>query len=216
MVSQDRLKLLEGRIYTEDLEGGRSVHGEPVIEIEGRKCREWIPWRSKLAAYIKKTGFPDLPGSRVLYLGAAQGTTVSHLSDLLPDGVIYAVEFSRTPFNSLVALSRKRKNIVPLLHDAFHPERYQALVVRADVIYQDISQKEQLAMFLRNSELMLKPGGRGLIMVKARSIDVTAAPETIYHKFSEGLKKNGYNILASIDLAPFQRDHAGILVEKPL
>ena len=45
----------------------------------------WNPFRSKLAAAI--LGGVDKihmkPGSKVLYLGAASGTTVSHVSDLV-------------------------------------------------------------------------------------------------------------------------------------
>ena len=53
--------------------------------------------RSKLAAAI--LGGVDkvhiAPGKKVLYLGAASGTSVSHVSDIVgPDGMVYAVEFS--------------------------------------------------------------------------------------------------------------------------
>ena len=45
----------------------------------------WNPFRSKLAAAI--LGGIDkihmMPGSKVLYLGAASGTTVSHVSDIV-------------------------------------------------------------------------------------------------------------------------------------
>lgn len=45
----------------------------------------WNPFRSKLAAAI--LGGIDkihmVPGSKVLYLGAASGTTVSHVSDIV-------------------------------------------------------------------------------------------------------------------------------------
>ena len=35
------------------------------------------------------------PGAKVLYLGAASGTSVSHVSDIVgPEGTVYAVEFS--------------------------------------------------------------------------------------------------------------------------
>ena len=57
----------------------------------------WNPFRSKLAAAIlggvDKIHMP--PGCKVLYLGAASGTTVSHVSDVVgPEGMVYAVEFS--------------------------------------------------------------------------------------------------------------------------
>ena len=59
--------------------------------------RVWNPFRSKLAAAIlggvDKIYMP--PGCKVLYLGAASGTTVSHVSDVVgPGGMVYAVEFS--------------------------------------------------------------------------------------------------------------------------
>lgn len=47
--------------------------------------RAWNPFRSKLAAAI--LGGVDqihmAPGKKVLYLGAASGTTVSHVSDIV-------------------------------------------------------------------------------------------------------------------------------------
>lgn len=47
--------------------------------------RVWNPFRSKLAAAIVG-GVGNIympPGSKVLYLGAANGTTVSHVSDIV-------------------------------------------------------------------------------------------------------------------------------------
>ena len=54
--------------------------GENKIEY-----RVWNPFRSKLAAAILG-GVEDIhigPGKKVLYLGAASGTTVSHVSDIV-------------------------------------------------------------------------------------------------------------------------------------
>lgn len=47
--------------------------------------RVWNPFRSKLAAAILG-GIEKIhmkPGSKVLYLGAASGTTVSHVADIV-------------------------------------------------------------------------------------------------------------------------------------
>ena len=53
--------------------------------------------RSKLAASVL-AGVDNIhikPGLKVLYLGAASGTSVSHVSDIVgPTGAVYAVEFS--------------------------------------------------------------------------------------------------------------------------
>jgi len=62
------------------------------------------------------------PGSKVLYLGAASGTTVSHVSDVIgPTGIVYAVEFSLRSGRDLVNMAKKRTNIVPIIADARMP-----------------------------------------------------------------------------------------------
>lgn len=58
-----------------------------TFQTEGEKIeyRVWNPFRSKLAAAILG-GIDEVhmpPGSKVLYLGAASGTTVSHVSDVV-------------------------------------------------------------------------------------------------------------------------------------
>ncbi|MEA3558587.1 MAG: fibrillarin-like rRNA/tRNA 2'-O-methyltransferase [Candidatus Thermoplasmatota archaeon] len=202
------------RIYTLDRMGGIPVYGEKMIEIDGKKFREWIPWRSKLGALLKIGELPfDLDGD-ILYLGAAQGTTVSHISDMLEQGTIFAVEFSRAPFNKLMKIARQRKNIVPILEDAFHPEKYRSQVPKVDMLYQDVSQKDQLGLFRKNAEMFLRDNGNGIIMVKARSIDVTARPGDVFDEFRKGLVSYGYKVLDVIDMEPFQKDHSAFVVEK--
>jgi len=206
----------EGKLYSLDREGGRSVYGESILDIDGISWREWIPWRSKLGALFTKR--PDIRLPRrgdVLYLGAAQGTTVSHLSDILIEGAIYGVEFSRAPFIKLADLSRRRDNVVPILEDAFHPERFRAIVPPVELLYQDVAQKEQLELFLLNCGLFLKPGGIGVLMLKARSVDVTASPRDIFEKVGGGLSERGFEILETVDLSPYQVDHLAFIVRRP-
>ena len=63
------------------------MEGEPSPTGDKSKIeyRVWNPFRSKLAACI--LGGVDAihmkPGSKVLYLGAASGTSVSHVSDIV-------------------------------------------------------------------------------------------------------------------------------------
>src|SRR6056297_302530 len=69
---------------------GLPVYGEPT---DG-EWRAWDPNRSKLAAMVElgfDLGMDGGPDERVLYLGAASGTTVSHVADF--SGPTYAVEF---------------------------------------------------------------------------------------------------------------------------
>eukprot|EP00766_Chilomastix_caulleryi_P006845 gnl/Chilomastix_caulleri/973.p1 GENE.gnl/Chilomastix_caulleri/973~~gnl/Chilomastix_caulleri/973.p1 ORF type:complete len:241 (-),score=104.73 gnl/Chilomastix_caulleri/973:2-703(-) len=79
-------------LVTRSFAPGTSVYGEKHIQVDSGKAdgtkieyREWNPFRSKLgAALISGLGeCPIVPGKKVLYLGAASGTTVSHVSDIV-------------------------------------------------------------------------------------------------------------------------------------
>jgi fibrillarin-like pre-rRNA processing protein len=214
MLDSRRLLQHEGKLYTEDLEGGRSIHGERLMVLDGRTWREWVPWRSKMAAYTRKKGLPSMGGRTLLYLGAAQGTTVSHLSDLMPDGTIYAIEVSPAAFAPLSALSKRRSNMVPIMGDGFRPETYRMMVGSADAIYQDVAQKDQLGMFVRNASMFIGKGGRGMLMLKARSVDVTADPQSVAERTARGLREAGFEVLDMTDLDPFQKDHYALYVER--
>ena len=79
--------------------------------------------RSKLAASVL-AGVDNIhikPGCKVLYLGAASGTSVSHVSDIVgPTGAVYAVEFShRSGEPSLrfyLSVTMESECIAPVLH----------------------------------------------------------------------------------------------------
>lgn len=205
------LKRTDSRLFTQDRYGTGSVYGEKVEVFSGNSYREWIPWRSKMGALLKRRGDLSWFEGDVLYLGAAQGTTVSHLSDIMENNTLYAVEFSPVAFRKLASLSKKRDNIVPILADAFHPERYSAVLRDVDILYQDVSQKDQVGMFMKNAERFLRNGGKGFLMLKARSIDVTSDPSRIYDRAVSELKSRGMEIETVEDLSPFQVDHSAII-----
>lgn len=194
---------------------GTRVYNEQLIMEDGAEYRSWNPFRSKLAAALLK-GLPlnVPPDAQILYLGAATGTTVSHLSDILINGTIYAVESSPIAAIKLVHVCEKRLNIIPIVSDANHPERYQHIVPPVDLIYQDISQRNQADIFIRNMKTYLKANGSGLIMVKARSIDVALRPKQAYELVCSSLKKQGGTIRRTIELAPFEKDHAAIYLTR--
>ena len=76
-------------IATRNLTPGTSVYGEELIQ-EDVEYRIWNPRRSKLAAALLN-GLKNLElddASKVLYLGASTGTTVSHISDIVTEGRI--------------------------------------------------------------------------------------------------------------------------------
>ena len=133
--------LKDGNIATKNLNPGISVYGEELIQ-EDEEYRIWNPRRSKLAAALlnglEKLEIQDT--SKVLYLGASTGTTVSHISDITINGKIYAVEFSPTTAKKLVQLSRQRLNIAPILGDATKPKEYLNIVEKVDLVYCDVAQ----------------------------------------------------------------------------
>jgi len=119
----------EDALVTKNMVPGMSVYNEKRVEVpnpDGSKTeyRVWNPFRSKLGAAVVG-GIGNIyikPGSKVLYLGAASGTTVSHVSDIVGEsGCVYAVEFSKRSGRDLVNLAKKRTNIVPIVDDARLP-----------------------------------------------------------------------------------------------
>jgi len=203
-------------LYTKNLVPGKRVYGEKLVVDKGIEYREWDPTRSKLAAAILK-GCPNIgirKGSVVLYLGAATGTTASHISDIVgKEGFIFALDFAPKVVRELVYVALDRKNISPLLEDANKPMRYVDQVCIVDVIYQDIAQKDQVNIFLKNCDLFLKKNGFALLMVKSRSIDITKKPKQIYAQVQKELEKEmiitDYRILD-----PYEKDHCFFMCKK--
>lgn len=211
-----RLLHESNRHWTRNLVPGEKVYGERLRRFQGKEFREWSARRSKIAAYMEKGGRFELKGTeRVLYLGAASGTTVSHLSDLLPEGLIYAVELSARPFRDLLRLAALRPNIIPILGDAHDVERYGIWIDRpVDVVVQDIAQRDQVDIFRRNVERFLAPKRPGLLAVKSRSINVAADPRRVYQSVRDQLKKARLEVRHEATLEPFETDHAMFWTER--
>jgi fibrillarin-like pre-rRNA processing protein len=205
----------ENRIFTENPSfcKGIKVYNEKLIKYQDKELRSWNPYRSKLAAAVLNGLKLDIKvNSKVLYLGAATGTTVSHISDILKEGLIFSIENSPIAVRLLIKLSKKRKNVIPIFADANHPDRYSLMVPIVNIVYQDISQRNQAEIFIENVNRFLKENGVGIIMVKARSVDVSLKPEKVYEKICSKLKKNNLKIINKIDLKPYEKDHAAIIV----
>jgi len=188
------------------------VYGERILE----GYRLWDPFRSKLAALLLKAHSTRTLLARdaiVLYLGAATGTTVSHVSDIARDGLVYAVEFSPRSLRDLVRLCERRKNIVPILADAARPEEYSFLVEPVDLVYQDVAQRNQSEIASRNCARYLKSGGDLILMLKTRSVDVTACPEAVLQAEMKNLQ--GLDLSQAMDLLPFHEDHFAMQAKKP-
>jgi len=206
---------IDGKIATRNLVPGESVYGEKLFKIEGIEYREWIPFRSKPAAAIKKglKEFPIKKGMRILYLGIASGTSASHFSDIIGrEGIIFGVELSETPLRDLVLLSEKRGNIVPILADARKPETYEDLVIgKVDLVYEDIADPDQINILIWNCEKFLKEKGYAMIAIKSQSIDVTKKPNEVYRECLEQLSKK-FEILDKVKLDPYEKYHMFIVM----
>jgi fibrillarin-like pre-rRNA processing protein len=189
----------EGGVYNERMLGG---------------ARVWEPYRSKLAAlYHVGKGIELESSMRVLYLGAANGTTVSHVADYAE--VVYAVEFAPRPMQDLIEVARRRKNIMPIMADATRPDLYAPVVESVDLVYQDVAQPEQAVIAIRNC-VFLKPGGNLILMLKTRSVDVRKDPGEVFDETITALKGAGFTVRESVWLVPYHQDHAAIVCTKPV
>jgi fibrillarin-like pre-rRNA processing protein len=205
------------QLATKNLDPGKVVYGEKVIQVEGVEYRTWDPRRSKLGAMVlKKFNIPLMDNSKVLYLGAASGTTVSHVSDIVSEGAVYAVEFAPRSMRDLIRLASRRKNIYPILADAGKPEIYAHIVEPVDLIFQDVAQPNQAEIAARNALRYLKRNGHLLLSIKARSINTVGNPKEIFIEEMKKLEKAfepKFEVLNAKDLMPYHEDHMGILAK---
>ena len=205
----------EGRdLYTVNRTPGTKVYGESLSTVDGVEYRAWDPFRSKLAAFLLKGAPGDVLGQprTVLYLGASHGTTASHLSDLWPHATIFAIEKSATSFAPLLALARTRPGLVPILADAQLPERYQADVGAVDLLYQDIAQRNQAGIYVENARACLAPGGRGVLMLKVRSVTQQRSTASVVREARSALVAAHLAVTYETPLSPFSREHVALSV----
>ncbi|EHA99104.1 rRNA 2'-O-methyltransferase fibrillarin, partial [Heterocephalus glaber] len=208
----------EDALVTKNLVPGESVYGEKRVSIsEGDdkiEYRAWNPFRSKLAAAILG-GVDQIhikPGAKVLYLGAASGTTVSHVSDIVGlDGLVYAVEFSHRSGRDLINLAKKRTNIIPVIEDARHPHKYRMLIAMVDVIFADVAQPDQTRIVALNAHTFLRNGGHFVISIKANCIDSTASAEAVFASEVKKMQQENMKPQEQLTLEPYERDHAVVV-----
>lgn len=208
---------------TKNLTPGESVYGEKRISVENSantvngddaapatktEYRVWNPFRSKLAAGILG-GLDEIfikPGAKVLYLGAASGTSVSHVADIVgPTGTVFAVEFSHRSGRDLINMATHRTNVIPIIEDARHPLRYRMLVSMVDVIFADVAQPDQARIVGLNAHLYLKVGGGVVVSIKANCIDSTAVPEAVFAREVTKMREERIKPLEQLTLEPFER-----------
>eukprot|EP00878_Enallax_costatus_P011122 GHUV01011615.1.p1 GENE.GHUV01011615.1~~GHUV01011615.1.p1 ORF type:complete len:281 (+),score=82.98 GHUV01011615.1:646-1488(+) len=151
-------------------------------------------------------------GSKLLYLGGASGTSVSHCSDLVgPEGAVYAVEFSHRSGRDLVNMAKQRPNVIPIIEDARHPQKYRMLVPMVDVVFADVAQPDQARIVGLNAQYFLKNGGNYVISIKASCIDSTAQPEAVFAREVKKLQEMQLKPREQVTLEPYERDHAMVV-----
>jgi rRNA 2'-O-methyltransferase fibrillarin len=205
-------------LLTKNMDPGRDVYGEKRISVDQQgvkiEYRIWNPFRSKLGSAILK-GVDNIyiaPGTKLLYLGAASGTTVSHCSDIVgPEGVVYAVEFSPRCGRDLVTMAQRRRNVIPIIDDARKPLRYRMLVGMVDTIFSDVAQPDQARIVGLNAKYFLKTGGHVVMSIKANCVDSTMNPEHVFAQEVEVLRNEGFLMEEQISLEPYERDHAVVI-----
>ncbi|MFA5357569.1 MAG: fibrillarin-like rRNA/tRNA 2'-O-methyltransferase [archaeon] len=220
----EKANYADGRIYTRSMIKGNRVYGEKIVCEENEEYREWDPFRSKYCAAVK-SGLKEsifFSGAKVLYLGSAEGTSVSHVADIVGEkGFVFGVDISETAMDKLIGLSEVMKNIFPIVADAQSPEEYaDFLGGKVDALFQDVSQRNQAEIFLRNARF-LKSGGMGALTIKTKSISQVKKKQDILAEEREKLSKE-FLIMQVIPLESsekghrvvFEKDHYVILVKK--
>ncbi|MCL5008631.1 MAG: fibrillarin-like rRNA/tRNA 2'-O-methyltransferase [Candidatus Marsarchaeota archaeon] len=206
---------IDGKLATLNLVPGARVYGEELKTVQGAEYRMWNPYRSKLAAAILN-GMKTMAiteGSEVLYLGAANGTTCSHVSDIVGgSGSVYCVEVSKRSMRDLLDLCDARENMLPIFTDARYIDEYKDDVGTVDVLYQDVSAQEQADILLKNSAL-LDSEGIAYVAIKSQSIDITRKPEEIFEEFIDAVSDE-FSVIERIRLEPYDKMHLFVVFRK--
>lgn len=208
------LHLEKNKLFTKNKVPGKAVYGEKLVKINNEEYRFWDPEKSKIAAALLKGLKIEFNiDDKILYLGAASGTTVSHLSDLIENGKIFAVEISARVLAKLVLLAKERDNIFPILGDANKPLEYSNIVPIVDFVFQDVAQKNQVEIFIKNCKIYLKDEGIAILALKTRSIDISKTAEQIHSEVLKELKKH-FKSVEFVKLDPFEKEHYAYLCKQ--
>jgi fibrillarin-like pre-rRNA processing protein len=205
------------KLYTKNLDIGKRVYDEHLFFQKGEEFRPWDPYRSKLCALIlcQIQNIYLERNTTCLYLGAATGTTISHISDILTDGLIFGIEISERSIRQLIQSTSSRKNIIPILGNALKPENYSRLIYKpVDLIYQDVSHPEQAKIAIRNADFYLIKGGKIILFIKSQSIKSTIKPKEIFQKELNTLISEKLKILEKINIDSYAGAHLGVILEK--
>ena len=175
-----------------------------------KKWTKWNPYHSKLSAYLLGGGkyWPFKKNSKVLYLGAAEGNTLSFLSEICTNNTITAIEISAIAMAELLELVEKKRNIIPYLGDAHFPNKYHIQANEPEIIYQDIAQNDQIDIFLRNCNYFNPKCA--FLMLKTKSI---SKKKTEIIKDTQNKLEEKFKIVESINIKKWAKGHTAYYME---
>ena len=101
--------------------------------------------------------------------------------------------------------------MIPHLADANQPEEYAHIIEGVELVYQDIAQRNQVDIFVRNMAAF--DAEHGLLMLKSRSINVNRKPKEIFAEVRKDLVSKSFKVRNIIDLERYAKDHAAFFVE---
>ena len=170
----------------------------------------WNPYHSKLSAYLMAGGenWPFKKNSKVLYLGSAEGNTISYLSEICLTNNITAVEISAVAMAELLVLAKTKENIIPCLEDAHFPEKYRIQANNPEIIYQDIAQNDQVDIFIRNCKFFNPK--QAFLMLKTQSI---SNKKKKILEDTENLLKEIFKTVESININKWAKGHSAYYME---
>ena len=177
---------------------------------KNKKWETWNPYHSKLSAYLAAGGenWPFKANSKILYLGSAEGNTISYLSEISKTNTITAVDISAVAMAELLVLAKSKKNIIPSLNDAHFPERYRIQANNPEIRYQDIAQNDQVDIFIRNCKYF-KPK-YAFLMLKTQSI--SGKNKDIFKDTEEKLKEN-FEKVETVNINKWAKGHSAYYME---
>ena len=110
----ERFQRGKRQLLTKSFAPGKKVYDEELVKDGNEEFRTWDHFKSKLAAGIMN-GMQHVqikPGDYVLYLGAASGTTPSHVSDIVgKEGFVFALDFAPRVIRDLYFVCKDRENM---------------------------------------------------------------------------------------------------------
>jgi rRNA 2'-O-methyltransferase fibrillarin len=104
-------------------------------------------------------------------------------------------------------MAKKRTNVIPIIEDARHPQKYRMLVGMVDTIFADVAQPDQARIVILNATHFLKDGGAAIISVKASCIDSTAPAEAVFAQEVKKMQEGSLRPKEQLSLEPYERDH---------